>query len=373
VCFNWTQNRESGVSMGGHPSDSEGERIFIKTSERMRHFAKSSECGTVSSNECLLIFISRAELNPFKLLQEATGWLNSIWTNLEINSWTIIMRHIIYSSSKFPAEYQKNVASIWMAIKWLQRISDNFSMLVAFGNGMLFWNNSIAIYSIERRHLPLDLHWTKEHDFQSGFFRNRMITFQQNVKFITRISSHLGISASFVWKLPILVKHPMRTRYISNIYWNVVPFQTVQLLGEIKSMGLILVLLNSCSTAHCKSVNFVLALNELKKAPHPSDSPDSAFSRFFFLALWKEIWWDIVPEFIRASGPHSSCFLQNLESAISTGLSIDLANLSRSCCHFSLVSQLSVFFTNPCLFLLISPLISFFHSSVNLPFGLSGA
>jgi hypothetical protein len=50
-------------------------------------------------------------------------------------------------------------------------------------------------------------------------------------------------------------------------------------------MGVVLVLLNSCSTAHWKNANFVLALNELKKAPHPPDSPDLAFSRFFFLAV----------------------------------------------------------------------------------------
>jgi hypothetical protein len=38
--FNRLQNRESGVSMKGHLSGFEGQRIFIGTSERMRHFAK---------------------------------------------------------------------------------------------------------------------------------------------------------------------------------------------------------------------------------------------------------------------------------------------------------------------------------------------
>jgi hypothetical protein len=40
MCFNRLQNRESGVSMEGYLSDSEGQRVFIGTSERMRHFAK---------------------------------------------------------------------------------------------------------------------------------------------------------------------------------------------------------------------------------------------------------------------------------------------------------------------------------------------
>jgi hypothetical protein len=40
MCFNRLQNRESGVSMEGNLSDSEGQRVFIGTSERMRYFAK---------------------------------------------------------------------------------------------------------------------------------------------------------------------------------------------------------------------------------------------------------------------------------------------------------------------------------------------
>jgi hypothetical protein len=40
MCFNRLQNRESGVSMEGYLSDSEGQRAFIGTSERMGHFAK---------------------------------------------------------------------------------------------------------------------------------------------------------------------------------------------------------------------------------------------------------------------------------------------------------------------------------------------
>jgi hypothetical protein len=40
MCFNRLQNRESGISMEDHLSDSEDQRVFIGTSERMHHFAK---------------------------------------------------------------------------------------------------------------------------------------------------------------------------------------------------------------------------------------------------------------------------------------------------------------------------------------------
>jgi hypothetical protein len=56
--FNQLQNRESGVSLEGHLSDSEDQKVFIGTSERRRHFARWNECGTVSSDKCLLIFLS---------------------------------------------------------------------------------------------------------------------------------------------------------------------------------------------------------------------------------------------------------------------------------------------------------------------------
>jgi hypothetical protein len=53
-----------------------------------------------------------------------------------------------------------------------------------------------------------------------------------------------------------------------------------RLLGEIKMMEFILVLLNSCATAHGTSVSYFLALNELKKAPHPPDLVPSGFFLF---------------------------------------------------------------------------------------------
>jgi hypothetical protein len=56
MCFNQLQNRESGISIEGHLSDSEGQRVFIGTNERMGHFAKGSECGTVSFGKCITIF-----------------------------------------------------------------------------------------------------------------------------------------------------------------------------------------------------------------------------------------------------------------------------------------------------------------------------
>jgi hypothetical protein len=74
MCFNRLQNRESGVSMEGHLSDYEGQRVFIGTNERMRHFAKWSECGTVSSDQYLLIFLSDVLTNSIAC--NSGSWLD---------------------------------------------------------------------------------------------------------------------------------------------------------------------------------------------------------------------------------------------------------------------------------------------------------
>jgi hypothetical protein len=74
MCFNRLQNRESGVSMEGHLSDSECQRVFIGTSKRIGHFAKWSECETVSSDECLLIFLSDVLTNSMTC--NSGSWLD---------------------------------------------------------------------------------------------------------------------------------------------------------------------------------------------------------------------------------------------------------------------------------------------------------
>jgi hypothetical protein len=93
------------------------------------------------------------------------------------------------------------------------------------------------------------------------------------------------------------------------------------LLGERKVLKFILVFLNSCSAAHCKSVN------QLPLPQWDEEDPSSIlFARlgtiwlFLFGSVKKSngIW---CGEFIRASGPHSSHFEGHPEWSINWGFS----------------------------------------------------